>query len=98
MTNLPIMMLKMRRDSLGESAFIRNVNDGLHGQPAMSLLLQRSPLGASAVYIIVRPVLHVENNLLIIFNFVPEESAQARSPRDARRQQTSCAAAVLLAE
>ena len=38
-TNLPIMMLKMRRDLLGESAFIRNVNDGLHRQPAMSLLL-----------------------------------------------------------
>ena len=55
-------------------------------------------LGASAAYIIGQPVLHVENNLVTIVNWVPEESAQARSPRDARRQQTSCAAAVLLAE
>ena len=41
-------------------------------------------------------MLHVENNLVTIFNLVPGESAQARSPRDARRQQTRCAAAAVL--
>ena len=41
-TNSPIAMFMMRRDSLDESAFIRKANGDLPGQPAMSLLLQRS--------------------------------------------------------
>ena len=40
--NLPIALFMMRRDSLDEYAFIRKANGGLPGQPAMSLLLQRS--------------------------------------------------------
>ena len=38
----PIAMFMMRRDSLDEYAFIRKANGGLHGQAAMSLLLQCS--------------------------------------------------------
>ena len=42
MTNLPIVMLRIRHDSLGESTLARNVNGALHGQPALGLLLQCS--------------------------------------------------------
>ena len=42
MTNLPIVLRRMRHDSLGESIHKRDVNDGQHGQPAMGLLLQVS--------------------------------------------------------
>ena len=40
--NLSITMPMVRRNSLGESAFINHVNGGLSAQPAMSLLFQRS--------------------------------------------------------
>ena len=42
MTNLPIVLRRMRHDSLGESIHKRNVNGGQLGQPAMGLLLQAS--------------------------------------------------------
>ena len=42
MTNLPIVLRRMRHDSLGESIHKRNVNGGQPGQPAMGLLLQVS--------------------------------------------------------
>ena len=42
MTNLPIMMRRMRHGSLGESTFKRNVNSALLAQPALGLLLQCS--------------------------------------------------------
>ena len=42
MTNLPIVLLEMRHDSLGESSLKRNANGGHCGQPAFGLLLQVS--------------------------------------------------------
>ena len=42
MTNLPIVLRRMRHDSLGESIHKRNVNGGQPGQPAMGMLLQVS--------------------------------------------------------
>ena len=42
MTNLPIVMRRMRHDSLGESILARNVNGALHGQAALGLLQQCS--------------------------------------------------------
>ena len=42
MRNLPIVLRRMRHDSLGESIHKRNVNGGQPGQPAMGLLLQVS--------------------------------------------------------
>ena len=40
--NVPVVMLTTGLNSLVSLAFIHNVNGGLPGQPAMSLLLQRS--------------------------------------------------------
>ena len=42
MTNLPIVLLEMRHDSLGESSVKRNVHGGQCGQPQLCLLLQGS--------------------------------------------------------
>ena len=42
MTNLPIVLLEMRHNSLGGSSLKRNVNGGQRGQPALGLLLQGS--------------------------------------------------------
>ena len=41
-TNSLIAMSMMRRDSLDDNDFVRKANGGLHGQAAMSLLLQCS--------------------------------------------------------
>ena len=41
-TNSLIAMSMMRRDALDDNDYIRKANDGLHGQAAMSLLLQCS--------------------------------------------------------
>ena len=74
--NSSVVVLMIGHNSLDGLAFICNINGGMSAQPALIEPAAAAP-EASAAYGVGLPVLHVENDLIKIFNLRCDTSVAA---------------------